>query len=101
MHAWVAQAVGSSCPLSTEGRVGGIRVYLQNKKSGQAPNFLPMRALGKLGCPVRGAGGEGILFLKQWGRAVSWAFGEGLLEAAEGTGCSMECHSAPRIQCCV
>lgn len=71
------------------------------KESAQAPNFLPMGAPGTLGCPVRGVGGEGILFLKKWGTAVSRAVGEGLLEAAEGTGCSMECHSAWRIQCYV
>lgn len=35
--------------------------------------------------------------MQKWGRAVSRAAGEGLLEAVEGTGCPAECHSAWRF----
>lgn len=52
-----------------------------------------MRALGTLGGTVREAGGEGVPFLEERGGAVSRAVGEGLLEAAEGTGCSVESPS--------
>lgn len=50
---------------------------LQTRKTASRPSNLPVRALGTPGALSGQLGGRG--------KAVSWAFGEGLLEAAEGT----------------
>lgn len=85
-----------------EGRARGCKLSLQTRK--RVIRCPKLRACGgsrETGMHHQRNSVEGIPFLEESGRAVPRAIEEGLLEAAGGTGCSVESCSAWKTLCCV
>lgn len=85
-----------------EGRARGCKLSMQTRKSViRCPELQACGGSGEAGMHQHRSGVEGVPFLEESGRAAPRAIEQGPLEAAGGTGCSVESCSACRAPGCV